>query len=274
MYTLNCAGKLLLLDKPVVMGIINITPDSFFAGSRQTETVSALRQAERMINEGAAILDLGGQSTRPGSDMLTADEETARVLPVLEAIRKQFPGIIISIDTFYAKVAREAAAAGAGIVNDISAGQIDPQLLPTVAELRLPYVAMHMKGRPKEMQQNPQYENVTREVLDFFIQLSGKLKELGIEEWIADPGFGFGKTIAHNFELIRHLELFQMLNRPVLMGISRKSTIYKTLGITPEEALNGSTVLHTIGLTKGVHILRVHDVREAREAVELLQRIM
>lgn len=272
MYTLNCAGKLLQLDKPAIMGIINTTPDSFYSGSRQAEKDAALRLAEKMITEGAAILDLGGQSTRPGSDMLSADEEATRVIPVLEAIRQQFPDIILSIDTFYSKVAEEAAAAGAGIVNDISAGQIDPLLLPTVSRLKLPYVAMHMQGRPKEMQKQPQYENVTREVLDFFIGFSEKLKELGIDEWIIDPGFGFGKTISHNFELIHNLELFQMLNRPVLMGISRKSTIYKTLNITPEEALNGTTVLHTIGLTKGVNILRVHDVKEAVETMILVEK--
>lgn len=273
MYTLNCAGQVLSLGKPVVMGIINITPDSFFAGSRKMDGTDALRQAEKMIREGAAILDLGGQSTRPGSEQLTADEEAQRVIPALEAIRKEFPSIIISIDTFYSTVAKAAANAGAGIINDISAGQIDPELLPTVARLRLPYVAMHMQGRPKEMQLNPHYENVTREVLDFFIQFAGKLRSLGIDEWIVDPGFGFGKTTGHNFELIRNLELFQILNRPVLMGISRKSTIYKTLGIQPKDALNGTTVLNTIGLSKGANILRVHDVKEAREAIELMSHL-
>lgn len=273
MYSLNCKGRLLSLEKPVVMGIINITPDSFFAGSRQKDVDEALKQAEKMLLEGAAVLDIGGQSTRPGAERLGAEEESERVLPVIAAISHAFPEAIISVDTFYAYVASQAVEAGAAIVNDVSAGAIDPEMLTTVGALGVPYVCMHMRGNPQTMQENPVYEDVTREVLDFFIQKIAECRKAGIKDVIADPGFGFGKTIAHNFTLIKNLEVFGMLEVPLLMGISRKSTIHKTLGITAEEALNGSTVLHTVGLMKGVDILRVHDVKEAVEAITLLQTI-
>lgn len=273
MYTLNCGGKLLLLDKPVVMGIINVTPDSFFEGSRAQVVDDVLRQAEKMIGEGAVILDMGGQSTRPGSSIVDEAEERRRVIPAIHAVKERFPEQIISVDTYYAKVVQEAAAVGAGIVNDISAGTLDADLLPTVARLRLPYIAMHMRGHPATMQIDPVYENVTREVIDFFIGFSERLRLAGIDEWVLDPGFGFGKTIVHNFQLIRDLSVFQILGRPVLMGISRKSTVYRTLGISAAEALNGTTVLHTLGLQAGVHILRAHDVREAREAIQLVERV-
>ncbi|MFN4313380.1 MAG: dihydropteroate synthase [Chitinophagaceae bacterium] len=273
MYTLNCGGKLLRLDKPVVMGIINVTPDSFFAHSRAEQTDQVLRQAERMIAEGAVILDLGGQSTRPGSVRVGPADELKRVLPAIEAVQQRFPEMILSVDSYHSLVVEAAAATGVGIVNDISAGLLDPELLPTVARLQLPYVAMHMKGTLQDMQNSPTYTHVTQEVLDFFIEFSGRLKTLGIHEWIVDPGFGFGKTIDHNFQLIRELEMFSMLQRPLLMGISRKSTIYKTLNTTAEHALNGTTVLHSIGLMKGANILRVHDVKEACEAIELVNRI-
>ena len=273
MYTLNCGGKLLLLDKPVVMGIINVTPDSFFAGSRAQAIDDVLRQAEKMTGEGAVILDMGGQSTRPGSSPVAAAEESHRVIPAIRAVSERFPELIISVDTYYASVAEEAASVGAGIVNDISAGTLDADLLPTVARLGLPYIAMHMKGHPSTMQTDPLYENVTREVTDFFIGFSERLRLAGIDEWVLDPGFGFGKTIDHNFQLIRDLSAFQLLDRPVLMGISRKSTVYRTLGISAAEALNGTTVLHTLGLQAGVHILRAHDVREAREAIQLVERV-
>ena len=274
MFTLNCGGRLLSLDQPVVMGIINCTPDSFYAESRQQQVDDCLRLAEKMLEEGAGILDMGGQSTRPGSEMLSPDEEMLRVIPCIQAVKTRFPESILSVDTFYSRVATEAVAAGAAIVNDISAGKIDSNMLPAVGRMGVPYIAMHMQGRPKDMQQQPHYENLTQEIIDFFIQLSGSLQANGIAEWIVDPGFGFGKTAAHNFQLIHDLEIFHLLNRPILMGISRKSTIYKTLGVTAEEALNGSTVLHTIGLMKGVHLLRVHDVKEAREAVELVGNVL
>lgn len=273
MFTLNCKGRLLVVDKPLVMGIINATPDSFYEGSRKQTVDAILEQAEKMIKDGAAILDIGGQSTRPGSPIIDADEELKRVIPAIEAIHKNFPGIFMSIDTYYSSVARETVAAGIAIINDISAGSMDENMIPTVASLKVPYVLMHMKGTPQTMQQSPQYENVTREVLDFFILKIAELKKAGIHDIIIDPGFGFGKTIAHNFELLHNLGVFKIIDHPLLLGISRKSTIYKTLGITPAEALNGTTVLNTIGLTNGASIIRVHDVKEAKEVVELVTAI-
>lgn len=274
MFTLNCKGKLLTADKPLIMGIINATPDSFYEGSRQRTTDGILQQAEKMIREGADILDIGGQSTRPGSERLNPDEELQRVIPGITAIHTHFPNVIISIDTFYAKVARESVAAGASIINDISAGNIDEAMEDTVAALGLPYILMHMKGTPQTMQDAPHYDDVTREVLDFFIQKKEQLQKKGIKDIIIDPGFGFGKTIEHNFQLLKNLSAFQILNSPLLLGVSRKSTIYKSLGISVEEALNGTTVLNTIGLMKGAGILRVHDVKEAKEAVTLVAKCL
>ncbi len=269
MFTLNCKGKLLALDEPRVMGIINITPDSFYKGSRFVEKDEVLKQADKMIKDGADILDIGGQSTRPGSEQISADEELKRVLNNIDAIHNNFPQTIISIDTWYSKVAYEAVNAGASMVNDISAGNMDEQMLKTVASLEVPYVSMHMKGKPQTMQQDPTYENVCREVLDFFIAKKDECEKAGIHDVVIDPGFGFGKTIAHNFELLKNLSVFKMLDAPILVGLSRKSTIYKTLGIGAEEALNGTTVLNTIALMSGANILRVHDVKEAREVVKL-----
>ena len=269
MFTLNCKGRLLVVDKPLVMGIINTTPDSFYSGSRQQAVDEVLSKAEQMLNDGATILDLGGQSTRPGSEKLSADEELKRVIAPIETISKNFPEAYISIDTYYSKVAEQAVAAGASIVNDISAGSIDAAMIETVAALKVPYVLMHMQGTPQTMQQQPSYENVTTEVLDFLIKKVNELRKAGITDVIVDPGFGFGKTIAHNFELLRNLSVFKMLNCAVLLGISRKSTIYKPLGVTADESLNGTTALNTIGLMNGASILRVHDVKEAIEIIKL-----
>lgn len=269
MFTLNCKGRLLVINEPIVMGIINVTPDSFYAGSRGTGIKEILQRAETMLKEGAAILDIGGQSTRPGSERMSAEEELRRVIGPVNNIRKEFPESFISIDTFYGLVARETVEAGASLINDISAGTLDPAMLPEVAKLKVPYVLMHMKGDPGSMQQSPAYENVTGEVLDFLIMKKAALNKAGIGDVIVDPGFGFGKSALHNFQLLRQLNAFTMLDAPLLLGISRKSTIYKTLGITAEEALNGTTVLNTIGLINGANILRVHDVKEAREAVKL-----
>ena len=271
MFTLNCKGRLLVADKPLVMGIINATPDSFYAGSRQNTVDGILQQAEAMLQQGADILDIGGQSSRPGSMPIGEDEELNRVVDGIVAIHDRFPDAFISIDTYYSRVAKEAVAAGACIVNDISAGSMDENMFATVASLRVPYVLMHMLGTPQTMQQSPHYENVTKDVLDFFIAKIDLLKKEGISDIIIDPGFGFGKTIAHNFELLRQLSVFKLIDHPLLLGISRKSTIYKTLGITAEEALNGTTVLNTIGLMNGANILRVHDVKEAREAIQLVE---
>jgi dihydropteroate synthase len=255
------------------MGIINLTPDSFYTGSRIRYEDEVLRKAEQMLREGAAIIDLGGQSTRPGSERVNADEELKRVMDPLLIIQKNFPESYLSIDTFYSSVAREAVGAGVSMVNDISAGTIDPAIIETVASLHVPYVLMHMKGNPQNMQQQAIYEDVTKEVLDFFIGKKDEFVKKGINDVIIDPGFGFGKTALHNFSLLNDLGVFAMLDAPVMVGLSRKATIYKTLGITAEEALNGTTVLNTIGLMKGAMILRVHDVKEAVEAVKLVQAL-
>ncbi len=271
MFLLNCKGKLHQVDKPLVMGIINTTPDSFFGGSRRQQTDDVLRQAEKMLQAGAGMIDMGGQSTRPGSKRVSEDEELQRVIPAVEAVAKTFPDAFISIDTYYAKVARLAVESGACLVNDVTAGGADEALLPTVAELKVPYVLMHIKGTLDNMQQNPSYENVVTEVFDFFSFKLQQLHQMGINDVILDPGFGFGKTIAHNFQLLKNLHFFNQLQRPLLIGLSRKGTIHKTLNITAEEALNGTTVLNTIGLLNGAHILRVHDVKEAAEANKLVE---
>lgn len=269
MYTLNCKGKLLLLDKPIVMGIINFTPDSFYTGSRMNSVGQAVQQAETMLQQGAAILDIGGQSTRPGAKIVGAEAEAERVIIIIEAIIRSFPDTLISIDTFHALVAAKAIAAGASMVNDISGGQLDKEMLSTVGKLRVPYICMHTKGTPATMQGLATYQDVVLEVLDYFIQRTEACRQAGIKDVIIDPGFGFAKTITHNFTLLKNLSLFKILEKPILLGISRKATIYKTLGTTPEEALNGTTILNTIGLLKGADILRVHDVKEAVEAVKL-----
>ncbi|HWI91179.1 MAG TPA: dihydropteroate synthase [Flavisolibacter sp.] len=270
MFTLNCKGKLLVIDEPVVMGIINITPDSFYCGSRTNLIDDILIRAERMISEGASILDIGGQSTRPNSEQITADEELKRVLPAIEAIHKNFPDQIISIDTFYSLVAKQAIDAGASIVNDVSAGTMDTDFLSTVAALKVPYVLMHMLGKPQTMQKNPEYKNVTLNVFDFLNFKIAEITAQGIHDIIIDIGFGFGKATAHNFQLLRELSFFKQLNRPVMVGLSRKASIYKTLGITAGEALNGTTVMHTLALSNGANILRVHDVKEAMQAIKLV----
>jgi dihydropteroate synthase len=226
-----------------------------------------------MITDGARIIDIGGQSTRPGSKRISANEECERVIPFVEAIHKHFPETIISIDSFYAMVVKEAIEAGAGMVNDVSAGSIDKNLISTVTSLNVPYVLMHMKGDPQTMQQNPTYDNVVPEVFDFLNIKSKELHEAGIHDIILDPGFGFGKNIEHNFELLNSLEFFNQLSKPILIGLSRKATVYKTLGITAEDALNGTTVLNTLSLLKGASILRVHDVKEAKQAITLVQAI-
>ena len=266
MFTLNCKGKLLVIDTPIIMGIINATPDSFYKGDINNDM---LLQAQKMIADGATILDIGGQSTRPGSNRITADEELERVLPVITAINKKFPETIISIDTYSSQVAKSAVAAGASIVNDISAGTMDNVMLSTVAALQVPYVCMHMQGTPSTMQQQPQFNDVVKEVLDFFITKIIACKNAGITDVIIDPGFGFGKTIEHNFSLLKKLHLFSMFEKPILAGLSRKSTIYKTLQTTAENALNGTSILNTLALHNGATILRVHDVKEANEAITL-----
>lgn len=271
MYTLNCKQRLLVAKQPIVMGIINATPDSFYAGSRQQALDDILRQAERMLIDGAQILDIGGQSTRPGSEPVQTDEELSRIVAGIEKISLLFPQAFISVDTYYAKVAQEAVHAGACIVNDISAGDFDKDMIATVASLRVPYVLMHMQGRPHHMPKTPHYENVTKEVLDFFIGKLAILRSAGISDILIDPGFGFGKATAHNFELLKNLEVFKITGCPLLTGISRKRTVWNTLGITPADSLNGTTVLNTISLLNGANILRVHDVKEAIETIKLVE---
>ena len=269
MFTLNCKGRLLSAEKPLVMGIINTTPDSFFEGSRQPATTALLQKAAQMLAEGASILDIGGQSTRPGSHLLSQEEELQRVIGPIAALHRQLPEAVISVDTFYAKVAAEAVAAGASIVNDISGGEMDAGMLATVAALKVPYICMHMRGTPQTMQQYTQYDNLVKEVIDYFISKLDNCKKAGILDVVIDPGFGFAKTIAQNFALLKDLSLLKILDKPLLAGLSRKGTVYKTLGTTAEEALNGTTVLNTIALQNGASILRVHDVKEAVEAVTL-----
>jgi dihydropteroate synthase len=270
MYTLNCKGKLLVIDQPIVMGIINVTPDSFFEGHSTLGLDGIVSLAGKMVDDGASILDIGGQSTRPGSERIPADREIERVVPVIAAIQSKYPDIVISIDTYHSRVAEMAVNAGASIVNDISAGEMDKEMIAMVASLRVPYICMHMKGTPDNMQKGIHYENVVKEVLDYFILKIAACKAAGIHDVIVDPGFGFGKTIGHNFQLLKHLEIFKLLEKPIMAGISRKSTIYKTLGTTADGALNGTTVLNTVALLNGAAILRVHDVKEAKEAIKLI----
>jgi dihydropteroate synthase len=269
MFTLNCRGRLLCLEEPVVMGILNVTPDSFFAGSRIEDEKSLVKQASKMIQEGATMLDIGGQSTRPGSEKIQMEEELKRVLPAIQTIRKTFPDIFISVDTYYAEVARQAAAEGADIINDISAGLLDPDMGRIVGAAGIPYIMMHMKGNPQNMQGQMDYHELMPDILRYFTERMEYMKQYGIKDIIIDPGFGFAKTIEQNFEMLSALHQLHILDKPVLVGFSRKSMIWKTLQTTPENSLNGTTVLNTIALMKRCHILRVHDVKEAVECIKL-----
>lgn len=255
------------------MGILNLTPDSFFAGSRVQEENLLLKTAEKMLAEGAAILDIGGVSTQPGAAEVSESEEKQRVLPAINQVKKEFPEAILSIDTFRAEVARDAVAAGASIVNDISAGRFDRKMYPTLAKLQVPYILTHSKGTPQTMTQAAVYQNVVQEILDFFIAEVGKLRELGVADILLDPGFGFAKNIAHNFEILKNMHVFRLLDLPVLAGISRKSMIWKTLKTSPDEALVGTAALHMVALQQGARVLRAHDVRAAREVIELFKQI-
>jgi dihydropteroate synthase len=273
-YTMNCGGRLISFDKALIMGIINLTPDSFYDKSRQNSETSALKQAEKMVADGANILDLGAVSTRPGSPEISKEEELNRLLPSLKSIRKAYPESIISVDTWRADVAKAAINEGADVINDISGGTMDVNMFETIAQLKVPYILMHIQGTPQTMQQNPSYKDVLNEVIDFLAERIQKLRLMGVADIIVDPGFGFGKTLEHNYTLLKHLEQFKILDCPILVGISRKSMITKTLNISAEEALNGTTVLNTIALMKGAKILRVHDVKQAVEAVKLTNFII
>ena len=269
---INIKNTLLDLRTPVVMGILNVTPDSFADGGKYTDLDQAMQQAEKMVAEGATILDIGGYSSRPGAAEVSIQEELDRVIPVLEKL-KGFTDAFLSIDTFRSKVAAEAVPAGANMVNDISAGEDDDAMLATVARLGVPYIAMHKQGKPKTMQTNPQYTDVVGEVLEYLQKKITQCKAAGIKEVIIDPGFGFGKTMQHNYALLKNLDELTRLNVPVLAGISRKSMIYKVLETSPEEALNGTTFLHAFALGGGASILRVHDVKEAKECVKLFKML-
>lgn len=271
---LNCKGRLLDLSVPRVMGILNVTPDSFYDGGRLKSISDVVRQAGRMLSEGAALLDIGGASSRPGASELSEAEEQQRVLPAIEALVQHFPGIVLSVDTWRAEVARAAVEAGAAIVNDISAGRLDTRLYDTVAALGCPYILMHMQGTPQTMQSAPEYRDVVQDVLDFFIAEVGKLRTLGINDIILDPGFGFGKTVAHNYHLLKNMAVFsRVTGLPTLAGLSRKSMICKVLHVNPENALNGTTALHMVALQQGARILRAHDVREAMEVIRLWEQM-
>jgi len=272
-YTLNCSGKLISLQQPLIMGILNLTPDSFFDGGKHNSTEKALQQTEKMLAEGADIIDVGGYSTRPNAKDISEKEELNRVLPVIEAIKARFPECIISIDTFRASVAQRAVEAGASIVNDISGGQLDEKMFEAVAQMQVPYILMHSRGNPQTMSQLCHYENIFLEILHFFEQRIEKLTILGVKDVILDLGFGFAKTREQNFLLLKHLSYFQLLERPMLVGVSRKSMIYKTLGIEPSQALNGTTALNMFALTQGANLLRVHDVAAAKETLLLWQQL-
>lgn len=269
MNTINCNGTLLDLSTTAVMGIINITDDSFFADSRTKQLDAILEKAAQHLADGARILDIGAQSTRPGAVDVGEATELERLIPAVTALVERFPGVILSIDTYYAKVAEACIKAGAAIINDISAGDMDKNMIAVAAATQAPYIAMHMQGTPADMQQQPHYEDVTRDVLDYFIRKKEECLQAGIKDIIIDPGFGFGKTLAHNYTLMKNLDAFHILGYPLLVGISRKSMIYKLLESTPTEALNGTTVLNTLSLRSGAHILRVHDVKAAVEVVKI-----
>lgn len=270
---ISCKGKLIDLSTPRVMGILNITPDSFYEGSRLENAEEALKKAEQMIDEGVDFLDIGGMSTRPGSEVLSENDELNRVIPVIEIILRNFPETLISIDTWRSKVALEAVETGAAIVNDISAGSLDAELFQTVAKLNVPYILMHMQGTPQTMQKNPVYKDVVLEVNQFLSEKIFELRKLGVSDIILDPGFGFGKTIDHNYSLLKNLNLIGFGEFPILAGLSRKSMIKKLVGVDEKNALNGTTAVNMIALQNGANILRVHDVKEARQCVEIWKEL-
>lgn len=272
-YTLQIKGRLISLDKPKIMGILNLTPDSFYIGSRLNSTEAILAKAREMIEEGADFLDLGGYSSRPNAVDISVQEEIDRVIPAVEVIREEFPEILLSIDTFRSKVANEAILAGADMVNDISAGNLDEEMLPLISSLQVPYIAMHIKGNPQTMQSLSHYSDILEEILYYFAEKVDLFRKLGIKDVIVDPGFGFAKTIEQNFFLLKNLRSFEVFGLPLLAGLSRKSMIYKTLQITAPEALNGTTALNMVALSQGANILRVHDVKEAKETIKLFEQL-
>ncbi len=271
--TINCKGELIDLSTPRVMGILNITPDSFYDGGRYKEKGAILRQVDLMLKDGASFIDVGAYSSRPRADVVSEETELSRIEPVIDLLIDEYPQIIISVDTFRSKVAKRCVEAGASMINDISGGDLDRMMMQTAAKLKVPYIAMHMKGTPQDMSEQTQYDNLLVDIRNSFSEKLKKARELKINDLIIDPGFGFAKTREQNFQLLRELELFQALDLPLLIGLSRKSMIYKTLDIDADEALNGTTALHMIGLSKGANILRVHDVREAVECIRLYRAL-
>lgn len=273
MSTINCKGTLIDLSTPKIMGIVNVTPDSFFDGGKLTNSDEIVGQVEKMLQDGAMFIDLGGYSSKPGAEFVSEAEELNRVIPIVKLLVEKFPDILLSIDTFRSEVAKQAVENGAAIINDISAGLLDEKMLETVAKLQVPYIMMHMKGTPKTMQSLANYEDLLKEMNFYFSERIAKARSFGLNDIIIDPGFGFAKTIEHNYELLQNLELLQFHELPILAGISRKSMIYKTLETSPENALNGTTFLHAFCLQKGANILRVHDVKEAVECVKLISKL-
>ncbi len=267
--TINCKGQLIDLAEPKVMGILNVTPDSFYDGGKFNSDKNILVQVQKMLTDGATFIDIGGQSSKPNAAIVTIDEELNRVVPIVDLIIKEFPNTLLSIDTFNSQIAKECIENGAAMINDISAGNIDDKMLETIGKLQVPYVMMHMKGTPQTMQTLTTYDDLVKDILFYFSEKIAKARSFGINDLIVDPGFGFAKTTAQNFELLRKLELFQILDLPLLVGISRKGMIYQTLETTAANALNGTTVLNTIALSKSANILRVHDVKEAVESIKL-----
>jgi dihydropteroate synthase len=270
MYSINCKGTLVDLSSPKVMGILNITPDSFFDGGKYTSEKEIISHTEKMILDGATFIDIGAYSSRPGAKPISEEEELNRILPVVTNLVKEFPEIIISVDTFRSSIAKQCILNGAAIINDISAGSLDNNMFKTIAELQVPYIIMHMQGNPENMQANPTYNNIVQELLFYFSNKIAQLRKLGVNDIITDVGFGFGKTVAHNYHLLHHLKMFQNLEVPSLVGISRKSMLYKPLQINPEMALNATSSANTIALLHGANILRVHDVKEAMECIKIV----
>jgi dihydropteroate synthase len=271
--TLNCGGTLLSLERPLVMGILNLTSDSFYDGGKHKNTNDVLKHVSQMLEEGVDIVDIGAVSTKPGAKEITTDEEKNKLIPILKIIKKDFPNAIISIDTYRSELAKAALDCGAHIINDISAGTFDKDMFKTISEIQVPYIIMHIQGTPLNMQVNPVYKNVVKEVVFYLSEKVEELKRLGVNDIIIDPGFGFGKTVEHNYKLLNNLDYFKVFELPLLVGFSRKSMINIVLNTTPSEALNGTTVLNTIALMKGANILRVHDVKEAVEAVKIIENL-
>ena len=271
--TINCKGTLVDLLTPKVMGILNITPNSFYDGGKYRNEVEIVSQVEKMLQEGADIIDIGAYSSKPGAEFVSQKEETSRIIPVIDLILKNFPEIHISIDTFRSEVARASIESGAAIINDISAGKLDDNMFEIIGKYNVPYIMMHMRGTPQTMQSMTNYEDIVKEILFYFSERVAKARTFGINDLIVDPGFGFAKNLDQNYEILRKMELFKILELPLLAGVSRKSMIYKMTNGTSESALNGTTVLNTIALTKGAKILRVHDVKEAVECVTLFNKI-